>query len=54
MLLIEKRKIDVNGRIQIPSAMREEMDLKDGDEVIVSFQNNGITISRAFVKESSV
>lgn len=54
MLLIEKRKIDVNGRIQIPSAMREEMDLKDGDEVVVSFQDNRIIINKAFVKESSV
>ena len=54
MLLIEKRKIDVNGRIQIPSAMREEMDLKDGDEVVVSLWGSKITISKAFVAESSV
>lgn len=54
MLLIEKRKIDVNGRIQIPSAMREEMGLKDGDEVAVMFQDSKITLSKAFIKESSI
>ena len=44
MFLVERRKIDINGRIQIPSAMREEMSLRDGNEVVIAYTNNKIEI----------
>ena len=44
MFLVERRKIDINGRIQIPSAMREEMSLQDGNEVVISYINKRLEI----------
>ena len=44
MFLVERRKIDINGRVQIPSAMREGMSLGDGNEVVISYMNNKIEI----------
>ena len=46
MFLVEKRKIDINGRIQLPSAMREELGLRDGDEIIVILKDETITIAK--------
>jgi AbrB family looped-hinge helix DNA binding protein len=40
MYLVEKRKIDQNGRIQIPSAMREEMNLSTDDEVMIEYKSD--------------
>lgn len=54
MFLAEKRKIDVNGRIQLPSAMREEMGLKDGDDVYLTCVDSKITISNLEVKTNDI
>lgn len=32
-----RRKIDINGRIQIPSAMREKRIFEDGNEVVIAY-----------------
>jgi AbrB family looped-hinge helix DNA binding protein len=37
-------KINENGRILIPAAMREQMDLKPGDSVVLTLENDVLRV----------
>jgi AbrB family looped-hinge helix DNA binding protein len=44
-MLIQKTTIDANGRIPIPVKLRNLLEVKSGDEVILKYHNNEIIIT---------
>ena len=44
-MIVQKTVIDTNGRIPIPAKLRNMMDIKVGEEVILKYHNNEITIT---------
>lgn len=44
-MIVQKTTIDSNGRIPIPVKLRNLLNVKNGDEVILKYHNNEITIT---------
>ena len=44
-MLAVKVNIDANGRIPIPTKLRSLLNLKKGDELIMKYEDNQLTIS---------